>query len=67
MSTISSRPAATSPSASSRLASDQRWDRDDALEYDQPQRDSGQGLAVICTVLAGVATVAFATAAILVR
>ena len=67
MSTISSPPAATSPSAPSRLASDQRWDRDDALEYDQTRRDSGQGLAVICTVLAGVATVAFATAAILVR
>ena len=67
MSTISSRPAVMSPSASSRLASDQRWDRDDALEYDQTRRDSGQGLAVICTVLAGVATVAFATAAILVR
>ena len=59
--------AVTSPSAPSRLASDQRWDRDEALEYDEARRDSGHGLAVICTVLAGVATVAFATAAILVR
>jgi hypothetical protein len=67
MFTTTSPTAVTSPSTPPRSASNQGWDRDDALEYDEARGDSDHGLAVICTVLACVATVAFATAAILVR